>query len=272
MTTARRMEDRPLHLLVPVEPYGDSSAAEASPFRMVTLERGSGASASGHLPEDSSPDEVAALVWTEGAEGPSLLAGRILSSPPAAVKGAALVGWAAGCVDQWRRASVRDARRAGSWDRLLFMSEQLARADTRGRVFDTVCDHAAALVGGSTALIATRSSDPASRVADWHSAVERKRLPEIATEDLLSVSSIGLLTPAGNGTGERMTAFAPLLEILPAAAVAYAPLAGGAILLIAERRADREFEPDDWYLLRSIASQAGAALRRIGKGPRIENP
>jgi GGDEF domain-containing protein len=159
-----------------------------------------------------------------------------------------------------RREWLRQWRRLQLPDRMAAFGEELARARTETAVYATLTTHAARMVGGYLCLLflpnggSTRLrpvAEPRLRCnADALSITEPPAVPGVISEATL---------PAGG----PYASLRPLFSEEGAAWLLLAPFGTRGTVVLVERRGERTFAPEDWDVLRILASQAEAALERV---------
>lgn len=138
---------------------------------------------------------------------------------------------------EWHRDQLRLRRRAEAGERFVVFSEQVTRARTAEEIVDSLIEHTAAIVGGYRA--------------------------DVLSESVPALSGPTLFKKAD---GEEQDAFSNVLSLCAASdaqAASLAPLGEGMTLVVLERRSSHGYEPQHWYLLRAIATQATTALQRL---------
>lgn len=272
----RRFEDLAVRVLVAKPPQlgGAGPTAEsavATPtldLREYHFDLGRPALAS---PVAAPPAEAgpSALLVDLGDGGALFVAGPQLRRLPKATGEETLLARAVLEVEEWRRRQLGALRRSERSDRCTVLSEELSRATTRQEVVDAVLEHAGRIGGGFDSLLLRRPEPD----ADALEAVPNPRIPiGLAPVPLAAFqppSAPGLIRPADVGPGSPLIALSPLFGDVGARTLAYAPLEERGVLILIERRAERAFEPDDWYFLRAVARQVEAALRRIELGDEV---
>ncbi|MBX6365466.1 MAG: GGDEF domain-containing protein, partial [Gemmatimonadetes bacterium] len=181
-----------------------------------------------------------------------------------------LLGRAVIEAEEWRRKQLRALRRAERADGFTVFSEELNRATRRQEVFDAVTEHGAR-VAACAALLLFLPTEPGS---EFLGAVPNDRLPlrlgVVPRSAFDPASSPGLIHAGDVPSAGPLAALAPVFAEGGARTLAYAPMEARGVLVLVERRADRTFEPEDWYFLRCIARQVEAALRRIELDERVD--
>lgn len=277
---ARRLEDRVGRVvLVPCPPglptgakIGGTIAHARLELRPFSLERG--AADLGTLPAASRPDPLHAILAIN-LHGDDLLlvtGGEIVRLPQAG-GGEALPRRLAAAAADARSAYARALRRNASRDAFLLLSERLTRARCADDVGDALVEQMPLVVEGFAALLAMRAPDAAeSGPLVWRSALagpgarvdpSLPPLPPLTAEAASLFSISGVVTVDECAAGGRLAGLAPVFEATGAAKLAFVGLGRFGTLFLAERRPEREYDPDDWHLLGVVARQAEAALARI---------
>lgn len=160
----------------------------------------------------------------------------------------------------WRREWLRRWRRLQVPEQLAAFTEALEEVRHADEVHRALAAHARKIVGAHACLVFLPAGEGARleplaepRLGD---AVEGLWLPRSAA------ARTGLLSPGEAQPGAEHVGVARLFDDVRAVALAAAPYADGALVLV-ERRREREFRPLDWELLRALCSQAEAALHRV---------
>jgi hypothetical protein len=162
----------------------------------------------------------------------------------------------------WRREWKRRWRRLQLADQLTAYSEELERARTAQEVYSALTEHAIRIVGAHTCLVFLRQSEssavwplPDARVGIDLDRLRLRSAPQFA----------GLIGPTdlASGRDSAFTPLAPLFSEGRAVCLAHAPFANGGMVVLLERRQERVWEAEDWYLLRALTVQAEAALERV---------
>lgn len=177
--------------------------------------------------------EEVILVWPAAAERTVAFEGRARLLED----GQEVPERAEGLAAEWHRDQMRLRRRAEAGERFVVFSEQVTRARTAEEIVESLIEHAAAIVGGYRA--------------------------DVLSESVLPLSGPTLFKKAD---GEEQDAFSNVLSLCAAAdaqAASLAPMGEGMTLVVLERRAYHSYEPQHWYLLRAIATQATTALQRL---------
>ena len=148
-------------------------------------------------------------------------------------------------------------------------SERLSRARCVAEVTDALLEQTTAVVEGHAALVALRPvGGGQSGPLPWHSALRGPdgvppAFPPLPADAAVRLSISGVVGAEACVAGDPLLALAPVFEGTGAARFAFVGLGRFGTLFLAERRPDREFDPDDWHLLGVVARQAEAALERI---------
>lgn len=162
----------------------------------------------------------------------------------------------------WRREWKRRWRRLQLPDQLTAYSEELEQARTRQDVYSALTEHTIRVVGAHNCLIFLRQSDsdaiwplPNTRAGVDVNRLRLRGAPHFS----------GLIGPndLSSGRDSTFTPLAPLFSDERAACLAHAPFGNGGMVVLVERRQERAWEAEDWYLLRALTVQAEAALERV---------
>lgn len=143
--------------------------------------------------------------------------------------------------------------------------ERLNRATTSADVYDALLQHTPELIGGYGAVLMVAATD----VGD--TAVLRM-LPDalfpvppgsLPLDSMLPRSIAGPITRAETQPGMAFAPLAPLFTHGAARQLACFAIGRRALLVLVERRADREFTGEDWFRLTSIARHAECVIERL---------
>lgn len=265
----RRAEDQTLRLLIGSSLPGTASAAAVAPgpggFDWVAYQWYPGAE-----------PEARRLAGIEESEGPVLLL-ELEGQDAILVAGAAVRRIPAGRdrLELLRRAQVgaagweRERSRMWRWlklpDQLQEFSERLNQADSTVDVCRALCEGIVRIVGAYDAVPLLRDEGQAGSVLSADARLHAASSHTLSIPSHPRVWRPGVVTAreADASVGSPFSNLARLFADTGAAAVAHLPLGDVGVLLVVERRRDRVFDPEDWSLLRNLASQAEGALRRV---------
>ncbi len=250
----RRLEDRPIRILaLRAAPSGaDGTApgtdAYADPEWLDRLAGGVGHAVveTGIGPEGACDFEH--VVFIDEAAPRAILASA--GSPAAHVSASSALGLAERSARELQlrhAARVRALVRLSAMERMILLAEQLARAVTAEEIAQAVADHVPAVLGGGSALLVALDAGTLASMVHGTDA---------DAPVLLHAAAV----PAASGIPEPLRG---MLSGHPEWRFACAPLGSHGFLAVVERRAERRFEPEDWFRLRSMARQTEAALERI---------
>lgn len=143
--------------------------------------------------------------------------------------------------------------------------ERLNRATTAAEVYDALLQHTPELVGGYGAVLMLAAAGDAGTsvlraLPDSLFPVPPGPLP---SESVLPRPVSGPITRAETQPGMPFAPLAPLFTHGAASQLACFAIGKRALLLLVERRADREFTGEDWFRLKSIARHAECVLERL---------
>lgn len=260
----RRLEDQ-LAVLLHAAPAGQSTAPlelEAYEFRSDLGEELTRIS----VRAAESAQEVMFLL-DPGTDELILLTGaelRRIPKPAAADTPFATVGQEALAL---RRRQLRSLRRQLRSERFLLLSERLNRATTVAAVVDAVVQHAPSVVGGCEALLFLRQRPAQNGNGELHAEPHPHLdipLEPLALERGDPTLALGLINRADLQDDSPLSVLRPLFDQVGADRLAFVSLNDGGLLVVVERRREREFEGEDWYRLQSVAHEVAAALERIG--------
>lgn len=164
---------------------------------------------------------------------------------------------------------VRIARRLQVVDRLLVFAEELACANSVEEVYSVAMQHVPRVVDGYACIVfgAPQPHPSAERIYPVHHPMVSFGVHDLSLPGQVRYTGPELIESA-HVFGEVHSSFTPLQWIFhecQLAKAAFIPVGDSGGLLLAERRADRNFGADDWHLLRSVARQIELALERVRK-------
>jgi diguanylate cyclase (GGDEF)-like protein len=193
-----------------------------------------------------------------------LLAGAEVRRLSRGVGGRDLLDRAARGAAAWRREQLRVLRRLHLPERLIAYAEQLGRAQTEEAVLAALVEHTPRIADGYCAvLLSAEAGGGPLRPVEPEPPHHRLAPVSLPPNPRLERPCLITAEQALSDTGSPFAPLAPLFQDLGARALAAVPLNGRSLLLLVERRTDRNFEPEDWDLLRAVARQAEAALERV---------
>ncbi len=236
-------------------------------LRRVDAGDGSDVGQAAFVVEELNPTEVPdeALVVVELGDGTALemvaTAVRTLSVTGAreryegAFAGAALHA-------ERRQRELDRLRRAATW---MLLVEQLSRSSTREELLMTFAERVAEMMNAHSALVYTRgvgaAADSLQPMGTGSVEAPLRPLPLSLLEAALPLQL--LRSECKSARTGLLAALWPVFVELDAASLALSALGEDALLLVAERRQDRLFTGDDWFILRNITGQAAMALDRL---------
>lgn len=177
--------------------------------------------------------------------------------------------------DLLRRASIgaagweRERSRLWRWlrlpEQLQAFAEHLNEADSTDEVTRVLRQGIVDVVGAYDAHVLLRADEESSLYsAEARLVASGGAFPlTVPSHPRLWHAGIVVAAEAGSDRGSPFSHLGRLFADSAAASVAHVPLGRCGVVLVVERRNDRIFEPEDWTLLRSLASQADGALRRV---------
>lgn len=179
--------------------------------------------------------------------------------PPPATLGAPPVGDEddAAQLAVWRREWLRRWRRLQLPEQFAAFCEALEGARRPEQVHDLLAEHARQVVGAYVCLLFLPGGDGRLR------PLPDPRVPDGAALWLAQPAGREMVLDAEEmAEAPELAGLTPLLAKVGAVALAVAPYAGGAAVLV-ERRRERRLEAMDRALLRALCAQAEAALHRV---------
>lgn len=175
----------------------------------------------------------------------------------------------------WRRAHLRSLRQQRTSDRLATLAEQLSSVESLPAIADIVVQHTPTIVEGYEAILYLLDdvTEPHSEVRLRPTNHPRLELPlrPLGFSSLLPFSWPGTITLDDVTPGSPYGPLLPLFEELGAARLAHVAIGSRGLLILVERRRQREFDGEDWYRLHNIARQVDAALRRVQLAEEVES-
>jgi diguanylate cyclase (GGDEF)-like protein len=232
------------------EPPGERMGAQLIPYE-IELE---GAGLSPGI-------EEAAVLLDAGTEA-LLIAGAAVRPLPRKGGGADLLRRAAAGASAWKRERVRELRRLKLAEQLIAFCNQLNAARDLPEVHAALLAHASRIVGAYTCFLFLPDGSGGLRMIDSPQMPPGLSGAVIPSYERLAWRGLIHASEAEPDSGSPLERLAPLFLGTGARVLAHAPVGDG-VLFLAERRADRAFEPEDWTLLDSLISQARVALERV---------
>lgn len=170
---------------------------------------------------------------------------------------------------------LSNCARVPALERALLLAHIFAREDKPDGVWDALATHAAPVVRGWTAAcvvpdrngnLRRYSAEPNTNAGTLdvgrRDSSEIKQLGHMV-EDGVPFAAGLIVRETGSRPGQAFGSVPWLFQHPDVHSAACINVGRRGVLVIVERRADRAFEPDDWYRLRVIAEQAEITLRRI---------
>jgi diguanylate cyclase (GGDEF)-like protein len=263
----RRAEDRPLRLVLGASEPTDSELAppgsEPDPLNWTAYQWHPGATPEPRAVPDIAESEESTLLLDVDAAEAILIAGAAVRRLPRGTGREDLLERAAAGAVAWERERKQIHRWLRLPDRLLAFAERLSRADTVPEVCRVLSEGTAEIVGAYEALLLLREKDAAPPHAGTRLATRNGRMLTVRSHPRLWRPGIVTAAEARADVGGPFSSLSHLFAETGAATIAYTPVGNEGILFLVERRRDRIFEPEDWNLLRNLASQADGTLRRV---------
>jgi diguanylate cyclase (GGDEF)-like protein len=204
-------------------------------------------------PEEESRGTPEALVVLHSTEDSSemLIAGTVVqpdggAGVPAAV---AAARWREQWLQMWKRSQLPG--------KLIRFFGELNRAERVESVYEILARHAASLLGGSAAVVVTPHDGGESASAARDGGESLPEGARLLHPGLMTRSELAREMPTGDPTLAAWAAD-PLISL-----IAHVPFGSGGALLVAERRPDRIFDPEDWEILTMLTDQGLCALGRV---------
>lgn len=260
----RRSDDKALHLVL-AQPTGWVGREHEAGSAVVPLPPGT--ATHGHDPEAGpwrrdivdafAPGTDVVLLLDTGGEEAVMVAGAACGRLRRGQDDELMERLAAGA-DAWRQERLRMEKRQRLPDRLIAFFEALNQAESEGAVFDSVRSHAVDIVGGHRAAVLLRDEARGMLVAPRSDGEYRLGM---LWDDRLARPGVISADEARWEGGASWAA--PLFAEPSVVKVAHVPLGRDAVLLLTERRDEREFDGEDWHLLRALTLQGEMALKRM---------
>lgn len=227
-------------------------------LELLEFEPGASAAAPVRAPHVSARDETAFLL-DSGDEQALLVSGANVRHLPRGEGEQDLVCRAAAGAAVWRRQRERLRARLNLPDRLIAYVQQLGRDRCVAETAATLAEHATRIVGAYGALVLLPDGEGGG--LQTLGSFPEAAFPHLSmgTQDAFSRQGLIRSEHAQPGTGGPFNDLEALFCAHGAAAIAHSPTGDGGVLFLVERRADRDFAPEDWELLRVLASQADTA-------------
>ena len=265
----RRAEDQTLRLLIGSSTSGEAVAVapgeETRPIEWVAYQWLPGMEPSARpLRELHESEGHVLLLELEGREA-ILIAGAAVRRLPRGRGKEDLLRRAANGAAGWERERSRMWRWLKLPDQLQSFAEGLNEAESVPEVCRVLCEAIVNIVGAYDAVPLLREDDSSAPFQSVDARLRSSGGYHLAIASHPRVWRPGVVTApeARSDIGSPFSDLAHLFADTGASAVAHVPLGDAGVLLVVERRKDRVFEPEDWTLLHSLASQAEGALRRV---------
>jgi diguanylate cyclase (GGDEF)-like protein len=265
----RRAEDQTLRLLIGSTTSGDTldlaSQEPARPLEWVAYQWRPGADPDPRPLRDLTDSEGHVLLLELEGEDAILIAGAAVRRLPRGRDKEDLLRRAATGAAGWERERSRMWRWLKLPDQLQAFAERLNQADNVPAVCRALCEGIVDIVGAYDAVPLLRRDDSSPSFYSMEARLSATGGYHLTIPSHPRVWRPGIVTAteAHADVGSPFSNLSHLFADTGAAAVAHVPLGDAGVLLVVERRKERVFEPEDWSLLRSLASQAEGALRRV---------
>ena len=210
--------------------------------------------------------ENAAFLIDLGAGGALVVPAADAQLLPRGEGGAELRARAAALTEALRRERDWVRRRLQMPDHLLAYAERLHRATTEADIYEALRQVTTPVVGGHTAIVFVGVLEGSGArfhpLADASLRLALDPLPA-ATATLFAEQRLVTDTDIDAQPDGPLAPLALVLQAAAATQLLCAPVAGEALLLLAERRRQRVLTGEDRDLLQALIRQAEAALRRV---------
>lgn len=265
----RRAEDRTVRLVVgssrgenAAEPSGAGSDRLVDWF---TYQWRPGAEPEARAIADFESPDGHVLLLDLQEEEPILIAGAAVRLLPRGRGRQDLLRRAAAGAAGWERERNRIWRWLKLPEQLQSFAERLNRADTVQQVCAVLCEAIVEIIGAYDVVPLLRDEDSRRSFYSMETRLSAAGGYQLSMPSHPRVWRAGVVTAdeAQPDVGSPFSDLAHLFSDTGAAAVAHVPMGEAGVLLVVERRKERNFEPEDWTLLHSLASQAEGALRRV---------
>ena len=255
----RRIEDRAPDVVVVIALGDEAASGNGSRVRVVEYDR-----VRGVRQDQRGTSEAPLLLLDAGVGDLFCVTGAELRRRPRP-PGATLADLAAREAESMGRRHATSIRKQRFGEGFVVFVEQLARATTDTDVAEAVLHHGAALLGVYGVLLYLPSSIRPTNGVLHASADERiwVKLPPLSTSAVLPRPGPGPILRAETGPGQPFESLEPLFSELGASQLVCAPVGERGLLILIERRWDRDLGGEDAFRMQSVARQAERALERL---------
>lgn len=253
----RRIEDRAPDVVVVIALGEETASGNGSRVRVVEYDRVRG------VRQDHRGTSEAPLVLVDAGVGDLLcVTGAELRRRPRP-PGATLADLAAREAESMGRRHAAQLRKQQFDAGFVAYVEQLTRANTHTDIEEAVLHHAAQLLGVYAAILYLAPS-PGSDLL--HVTTDERiwlRLAPLSGHAVLPRPGPGPILRAETARGQPFESLAPLYAELGAAQLVSVPVGDRGLLVLVERRWDRDLGGEDAFRLQSVARQAERAFERL---------
>jgi len=150
--------------------------------------------------------------------------------------------------------------------------EQSNRVESEAELHDALLYHAPDLLGvfGAVLLLPFDTDGGGTKLHAVPHARIAMRLDPLDASAVLPRPAPAPITRSETAPERAFAALAPLFTETRATQLISVPLGERALLVLVERRADREFSGEDWFRMQSVARHADRVLERLELRARLE--
>ena len=256
----RRQDDQVPTVLVARAATPASTAVAAPVFQVAEFDRGRPGQRRAQL--DGS---IASLVMLDTGAGDLLMVTGAEVRQLPRDRNESIAEIAAAEAEALRRRYALLRRKQEFGEGFVTFVERLNRAAAVSEVYDALLQHTPELVGGYGAVIMLAAADDAGTTVLRALPDPQFRKPPdpLPFESVLPRLVSGLITRADTQAGKPFAPLAPLFTHGAARQLACFAIGRHLLLLLVERRADREFTGEDWFRLKAVARHAECVLERL---------
>jgi hypothetical protein len=220
---------------------------------------------------DKSPSETPLFVLDTGAGDMLCVSGAELRRWPRP-PGSNIAQVAAREAESMRARHAASLRKRKFDEGFVVFVEQTNRVESEVELHDALLLLAPDLLGvfGAVLLLPSGTDGQVTRLR----AIPHVRIA--ATLEPLDASAVlprpapAPITPAETAPGKPFAGLAPLFSETRATQLVSVPLGERALLVLVERRSDREFSGEDWFRMQTVARHADRVLERLELKARLE--
>ena len=257
----RRQDDQVPTVLVARAATPASTAVAAPVFQVAEFNRG----LPPRPPRAQRGGSIASLVMLDTGAGDLLMVTGAEVRQLPRDRSDSIAEIAAAEAEALRRRYALLRRKQQFGDGFVTFVERLNRATAVSEVYDALLQHTPELVGGYGAVIMLAAADDAGTpvLRALPDPLFRKPPDPLPFESVLPRLVSGLISGADTQAGMPFAPLAPLFTHGAARQLACFAIGRHLLLLLVERRADREFTGEDWFRLKAVARHAECVLERL---------